>query len=184
MKAIDELLRNVDWGELDVLVVDMPPRTGDAQLTLSQKVRLSGAVVVTTPQDVALADAIKGIAMFRKVGVPILGLIENMSFFACPHCRQRSEIFGHGGGRAQADRLGVPFLAEIPLDTAIRDGGDRGHPVVAADPDGPCSAGFREVADRVLETLGGKTAANGPDAPEEAGLLARLRRGLSRDPHP
>jgi ATP-binding protein involved in chromosome partitioning len=114
MKAIEQLLRDVLWGELDVLVVDMPPGTGDAQLTLSQKVNLSGAVIVTTPQDVALADAIKGVAMFRKVGVPVLGIVENMSFFHCPHCGNRTDVFGHGGGRREATRLEAPFLGEIP----------------------------------------------------------------------
>ena len=133
MKAIEQLLRDVAWGELDVLVVDMPPGTGDAQLTLSQKVRLSGAVIVTTPQDVALADAIKGVAMFRKVGVPVLGIVENMSTFICPHCGTRTDVFGHGGGRREASRLDAPFLGEIPLDAAIREGGDVGRPIVHGD---------------------------------------------------
>ena len=153
MKAIEQLLRDVLWGELDVLVVDMPPGTGDAQLTLSQKVRLSGAVIVTTPQDVALADAIKGVAMFRKVDVPVLGLVENMSFFACPHCGERSEVFGHGGGRREAERLHAPFLGEIPLDTAIREGGDRGRPLVADSPTSPLAKAFLEVAERVEHAL-------------------------------
>src|SRR5262249_15038745 len=153
MKAIEQLLRDVAWGELDVLVVDMPPGTGDAQLTLSQKVRLSGAVIVTTPQDVALADAIKGVAMFRKVDVPVLGIVENMSYFACPHCGGRSDIFGHGGGRREAERLGVPFLGEVPLDAAIREGGDRGRPVVAEAPDSPLAQAFLDVAVRVESAL-------------------------------
>ncbi len=180
MKAIDELLRNVAWGALDVLVVDMPPGTGDTQLTLSQKVRLSGAVIVTTPQDVALADAIKGIAMFRKVGVPILGLIENMSFFACPHCANRTDIFGHGGGKRQADRLQVPFLGEIPLDPAIRAGGDDGRPLVSDAPESPQAEAFRAVADAV-----GRALDAGDDPVETSGgpgLFARIRRGLSRNP--
>ena len=179
MKAIDELLRNVAWGELDVLIVDMPPGTGDTQLTLSQKVRLSGAVIVTTPQDVALADAIKGIAMFRKVGVPILGLIENMSFFACPRCEHRTEIFGHGGGKRQADRLQVPFLGEVPLDPAIRAGGDEGRPVVSDAPESPQAEAFRAIAAAVGEAIdpdrGRSDRAAGP------GLIDRIRRGLSRD---
>jgi len=157
MKAIDDLLRKVAWGDLDVLVVDMPPGTGDAQLTLSQKVRLSGAVIVTTPQDVALADAIKGVAMFRKVGVPILGIVENMSFFNCPHCGKSADVFGHGGGRREAARLEAPFLGEIPLDAAIREGGDAGRPVVTLDRASPLSAAFRGLADKVLLALDGLT---------------------------
>jgi ATP-binding protein involved in chromosome partitioning len=153
MKALGHLLDEVAWGDLDVLVVDMPPGTGDTQLTLSQKVLLSGAVIVTTPQDVALADAIKGVAMFRKVDVPVLGIVENMSYFACPHCGERTDIFGHGGGRAEAEKMGVPFLGEIALDPAIRDSGDTGTPVTAADPDSPRAGAFREIAARVAESL-------------------------------
>jgi ATP-binding protein involved in chromosome partitioning len=164
MKAVSQLLSDVAWGELDVLVVDMPPGTGDVQLTLSQKVRLSGAVIVTTPQDVALADAIKGVAMFRKVGVPILGIVENMSFFHCPHCGNRSDVFGHGGGRREASRLEVPFLGEIPLDAAIREGGDAGRPVVERDPSATHAAAFRSVGEQVLAALG--TADDGSGAPE------------------
>jgi ATP-binding protein involved in chromosome partitioning len=172
MKAVEQLLRDVDWGALDVLVVDMPPGTGDAQLTLSQRVRLAGAVIVTTPQDVALADAIKGVNMFRKVDVPVLGLIENMSGFVCPHCNERSEIFGHGGGRREAERLGVPFLGEIPLDGQIRDGGDRGTPIVRANEDSACSATFRDVAQRLLGDLDG---GDGPPATDDRGLFERFR---------
>jgi ATP-binding protein involved in chromosome partitioning len=150
MKAIEQLLRDVLWGELDVLVVDLPPGTGDAQLTLSQKVRLSGAVIVTTPQDVALADAIKGIAMFRKVGVTVLGVVENMSTFVCPGCGLKTDVFGHGGGRRESERLDAPFLGEVPLHVAIRDGGDAGRPIVASDPTSPLTAAFLEIADRVL----------------------------------
>jgi ATP-binding protein involved in chromosome partitioning len=173
MKAIEQLLRDVLWDELDVLVVDLPPGTGDAQLTLSQKVRLSGAVIVTTPQDVALADAVKGISMFRKVGVPVLGVVENMSFFVCPHCGGRTEVFAHGGGRREAARLEVPFLGEIPLDGAVRDGGDRGVPVVAGDPSGALSASFLALADGVLAAL------SAPDDDAHAvpgGLLGWLSR--------
>jgi ATP-binding protein involved in chromosome partitioning len=148
MKALTQLLGDVDWGALDVLVVDLPPGTGDAQLTLSQKVRLSGAVIVTTPQDVALADAVKAVSMFRKVDVPVLGIVENMSFFSCPHCGGRSEIFSHGGGRETAERLGVPFLGEIPLEPGIREGGDSGTPVAAAA--GPTARAFAALAARVL----------------------------------
>jgi ATP-binding protein involved in chromosome partitioning len=155
MKALEQLLQDVDWSGLDHLVVDLPPGTGDAQLTLSQRVRLSGAVIVTTPQDVALADAIKGVAMFRKVGVPVLGLVENMSYFQCPHCAERTEIFGHGGGRAQATRLEVPFLGEIPLDAAIRSSGDSGKPVAAASEELPAREAFLALADVVTESLHG-----------------------------
>jgi ATP-binding protein involved in chromosome partitioning len=153
MKAVEQLLRDVDWGDLDVLVVDMPPGTGDVQLTLSQRVRLAGALIVTTPQDVALADAIKGVAMFRKVNVPVLGLVENMSYFTCPACGARSEIFGHGGGRAQAKRLGVPFLGEVPLDPAVREHGDAGRPTVDAAPDSPQARAFLELGRAVQERL-------------------------------
>jgi len=153
MKALGHLLDEVAWGELDVLVVDMPPGTGDAHLTLSQRVALSGAVIVTTPQDVALADAIKGVAMFRRVEVPVLGIVENMSYFACPHCGERTDVFGHGGGRAEAERMGVPFLGEVALDPVIRDSGDAGTPVTAAEPDSPRAVAFREIAGRIRESL-------------------------------
>jgi ATP-binding protein involved in chromosome partitioning len=179
MKAIEQLLRDVAWGDLDVLVVDMPPGTGDAQLTLSQKVRLSGAVIVTTPQDVALADAIKGVAMFRKVGVPVLGIVENMSFFHCPHCGNRTDVFGHGGGRREAARLEAPFLGEIPLDAAIREGGDAGRPVVAADQASVLSASFLALADKVLAALGAAEG-DGPVDAERGGVLGWLKRGLTR----
>jgi ATP-binding protein involved in chromosome partitioning len=174
MKAIDQLLRDVAWGELDVLVVDMPPGTGDAQLTLSQKVRLAGAVIVTTPQDVALADAIKGVAMFRKVGVPILGLVENMSYFHCPKCGHRAEVFGHGGGSREAKRLEVPFLGEIPLDAAIREGGDAGRPVVTVDRNSALSASFLDLADKVLQALH-RREGDEPDGP--GGVIGWLKRG-------
>jgi ATP-binding protein involved in chromosome partitioning len=175
MKAIEQLLRDVLWGDLDVLVVDMPPGTGDAQLTLSQKVRLSGAVIVTTPQDLALADAIKGLAMFRKVGVPVLGIVENMSYFSCPHCGNRTDVFGHGGGRREAARLDAPFLGEVPLDAAIRDGGDTGRPIVASDPTSTLSTAFLGVADKVLEALGAGEEASSRDG----GLIGWLKRGWS-----
>jgi len=174
MKAIEQLLRDVAWGELDILVVDMPPGTGDAQLTLSQKVRLSGAVIVTTPQDVALADAIKGIAMFRKVGVPVLGIVENMSFFSCPHCGNRTDVFGHGGGRREALRLQAPFLGEIPLDAAIREGGDAGRPLLVADRSSALSAAFLAVADQILQTLSGADDARA--AEKRSGILDWFKR--------
>jgi ATP-binding protein involved in chromosome partitioning len=176
MKALEQLLGEVAWGELDVLVVDMPPGTGDAQLTLSQRVQLAGAVIVTTPQDVALADAIKGINMFRKVDVPLLGLVENMSYFNCPHCGERSEIFGHGGGRDAATRLGVPFLEHLPLDTAIRLSGDRGRPVVDELPDSSLAEAFSRIASQVKRSLKLDTV-DQPKKPAAAGgMLDRFRR--------
>jgi ATP-binding protein involved in chromosome partitioning len=151
--ALEQMLRDVQWGELDVLVVDMPPGTGDAQLTLAQRVALSGAVIVSTPQDIALVDARKGLNMFRKVAVPVLGFVENMSFFLCPHCGERSEIFGHGGARQEADKLGVPFLGEVPLHLDIRTTSDSGHPIVVAKPDSPHAQIYRNIAGRVWKQL-------------------------------
>src|SRR3546814_286588 len=136
MSALEQMLRDVSWGELDVLVCDLPPGTGDAQLTMAQRVPLAGAVIVSTPQDIALLDARKGLNMFRRVDVPVLGIVENMSFFLCPHCGERSEIFGYGGARHEAERLGVPFLGEVPLHLSIRLAGDAGTPIVAAEPEG------------------------------------------------
>jgi ATP-binding protein involved in chromosome partitioning len=153
MKAIDQFLTDVKWGTLDFLIIDLPPGTGDAQLTLTQKAGLTGAVVVTTPQDVALIDARKGLAMFRKVNVPVLGIVENMSYFLCRHCGEREEIFGHGGGQKTAALLGVPFLGEVPIDPKVVVGGDTGEPIVAAHPDAPASAAFREVARLVVEQV-------------------------------
>ncbi len=153
MSALTQLLRDVDWGELDVLVVDMPPGTGDAQLTIAQNVPLAGAILVSTPQDLALLDARRGAAMFQRVEVPLLGVIENMSHFLCPHCGGRSEIFAHGGARREAEKLGVPFLGEIPLDIAIRETSDGGTPVVAASPDGSHAAAYLAIAERVRAAL-------------------------------
>ena len=153
MSALTQMLREVDWGNLDVLVVDMPPGTGDAQLTMAQQVPLKGAVIVSTPQDLALIDARRGIAMFRRVNVPVLGIVENMSTFICPHCGTRSDIFGHGGARHEAERLGVPFLGEVPLALEIREKSDAGLPVVASAPDGPHAQAFRAIASRVREGL-------------------------------
>ncbi|MDH4100394.1 MAG: Mrp/NBP35 family ATP-binding protein [Nitrospirota bacterium] len=153
MQAVEQLLRDVVWGELDYLVIDLPPGTGDAQLTLTQKVPLSGAVIVTTPQDVALIDAKKGLAMFQKVNVPVLGIIENMSYFQCPHCNERTEIFSHGGARAYSEQMGVPFLGEIPLEPAIRLGGDNGKPIFAAEPTSPQAAIFRSIAGAVAARI-------------------------------
>jgi ATP-binding protein involved in chromosome partitioning len=152
-KLITEFLRNVEWGELDVLVIDLPPGTGDVQLTLTQQLPLDGGVIVTTPQDVALADVRRGIAMFRQVHAPVLGLIENMSFHVCPGCGARADIFGHGGGAAMAHEAGIPFLGEIPLVRAIREHADTGAPLVVAEPSHPQSRAFREIAERVLLRL-------------------------------
>ncbi len=153
MAAIQQLLREVAWGELDCLVVDMPPGTGDAQLTLAQNVPLAGAVVVSTPQDLALIDARRGIAMFNKVAVPVLGIVENMSYFLCPHCGGRSDIFDHGGARREAERYGVPFLGEVPLHMGIREHSDSGRPIVAADPDGAHAKVYRDIARQVKARL-------------------------------
>jgi ATP-binding protein involved in chromosome partitioning len=159
MSAITQMLRDVAWGTLDVLVVDMPPGTGDAQLTLAQNVPLKGAVIVSTPQDLSLIDARRGLAMFTKVNVPVLGIVENMSYFQCPQCGTRSDIFGHGGARHEAERLGVPFLGEIPLHMAIRATSDSGNPVVVSEPDGPHAAIYRAIGAKVRDQLKGVTAA-------------------------
>ncbi len=151
--ALEQMLRDVQWGELDVLVVDMPPGTGDAQLTLAQRVALSGAVIVSTPQDIALIDARKGLAMFRKVAVPVLGIVENMSYFLCPKCGERSEIFGHGGARDEAAKLEVPFLGEIPLHLDIRTTSDSGHPIVVSQPDSAHAQAYKNIAGRVWKQL-------------------------------
>jgi ATP-binding protein involved in chromosome partitioning len=159
MSAITQMLRDVAWGTLDVLVVDMPPGTGDAQLTLAQNVPLKGAVIISTPQDLSLIDARRGLAMFKKVNVPVLGIVENMSYFACPHCGTRSDIFGHGGARHEAERLGVPFLGEIPLHISIRTASDSGTPVVESEPDGQHAAIYRAIGERVRDQLRGAIAA-------------------------
>jgi len=155
ISALTQMLREVEWGALDVMVVDMPPGTGDAQLTMAQQVPLKGAVIVSTPQDLALIDARRGIAMFKRVNVPVLGVIENMSYFLCPHCGTRSDIFSHGGARHEAERLGVPFLGEVPLHMTIREKSDAGLPVVATEPDGPHAKIYRDIAARVRDQLNG-----------------------------
>ncbi|MEI8153652.1 MAG: Mrp/NBP35 family ATP-binding protein, partial [Hyphomicrobiales bacterium] len=154
MSALTQMLREVEWGTLDVMVVDMPPGTGDAQLTMAQQVPLKGAVIVSTPQDLALIDARRGIAMFKRVNVPVLGIVENMSTFICPNCGTRHDIFGHGGARHEAERFGVPFLGEVPLDMAIRETSDAGLPIVATQPDGPHAAAYRAIAANVRDQLG------------------------------
>jgi ATP-binding protein involved in chromosome partitioning len=150
MKAIEQMLGDVDWGPLDYMIVDLPPGTGDAQLTISQKVPLSGAVIVTTPQDIALIDARKGLAMFQKVNVPVVGIIENMSTFVCPHCGGETDIFKRGGGEKIAEALGCPFLGHVSLDPEIVEGGDGGQPVVVASPQGPHAESFRRLAEAVV----------------------------------
>jgi ATP-binding protein involved in chromosome partitioning len=157
--ALLQMLREVAWGDLDVLVVDMPPGTGDAQLTMAQQVPLSGAVIVSTPQDLALIDARKGISMFQKVEVPLLGLVENMSHFICPNCGTSHDIFGHGGARAEAEKIGVPFLGEVPLAMTIRETSDAGTPVTVSAPDGPHARVYREIAEKVWQQLSGKAVA-------------------------
>ncbi len=147
--ALMQMLREVAWGDLDVLVVDMPPGTGDAQLTMAQQVPLSGAVIVSTPQDLALIDARKGLNMFTKVEVPVLGIVENMSYFIAPDTGNRYDIFGHGGARAEAENIGVPFLGEVPLTIAIRETSDAGTPVVVSDPESPQAKVYREIAGKV-----------------------------------
>ncbi|KPL54585.1 sodium:proton antiporter [Prosthecomicrobium hirschii] len=158
MSAITQMLREVDWGELDVLVVDMPPGTGDAQLTMAQQVPLAGAVIVSTPQDLALIDARRGVAMFQKVDVPILGIVENMSYFVCPNCGTRHDIFSHGGARDEAARVGVPFLGEVPLTMEIRARADAGTPVSIVEPDGVHARVYRDIADKVWRQLATGTA--------------------------
>jgi len=153
MGALEQMMRDVRWGEIDVMVVDMPPGTGDTQLTMTQRVPLSGAVIVSTPQDIALIDARKGLAMFKKVNVPILGIIENMSTYICPNCGHEEHIFGHGGARLEATRLACEFLGELPLDIAIRTTSDAGTPIVVSQPKGKHAEAYRRIAERVWEKL-------------------------------
>jgi ATP-binding protein involved in chromosome partitioning len=162
MSAITQMLREVAWGELDVLVVDMPPGTGDAQLTMAQATPLAGAVIVSTPQDLALIDARRGVSMFNRVEIPILGIVENMATFVCPHCGQTSHIFGHGGARTEAERLGVPFLGEVPLNMSIRELSDAGRPVVAVEPEGPNARIYRGMAQQIWSALSGGAARPAP----------------------
>jgi ATP-binding protein involved in chromosome partitioning len=174
--AIQQLFRDVLWGELDYLLIDLPPGTGDAQLTLTQLVPLTGAVTVTTPQEVALHDVRKGMMMFQKVNVPLLGIVENMSYFLCGHCGERTEIFSHGGGERAAAKLGIPFLGRVPIDPAIRDGGDSGTPIVVADPASPQSAAFREIAQKIIAGVTG--AATG--VPPIESLLSKIKNPFAK----
>ena len=176
--AIQQFFRDVVWGELDYLLIDLPPGTGDAQLTISQLVPLTGAITVTTPQEVSLHDVRKGMMMFQKVNVPLLGIIENMSYYVCAHCGTREEIFSHGGGQRAAEKLGIPFLGNIPIDPAIRAGGDSGMPLVVSNPDSPQSKAFKSIAEKIQSGLGGGSGTNaGPSTMES--LLKKIKRPLS-----
>lgn len=163
--ALEQMMRDVNWGELDVLVVDMPPGTGDAQLTMAQRVPLTGAVIVSTPQDIALLDARKGLNMFRKVDVPVFGIVENMSYFLCPDNGKRYDIFGHGGARREADRMGVDFLGEVPIEIAIRENSDAGTPITVSQPDSQSASNYREIADRIWAQIE-KSISGGQAAPK------------------
>jgi len=169
--AIQQFFRDVIWGELDYLLIDLPPGTGDAQLSISQLVTLAGVITVTTPQEVALHDVRKGMSMFQKVNVPLLGIIENMSYYVCRHCGEREEIFSHGGGKQAAEKLGVPFLGAIPIDPAIRVGGDEGMPIVAANPDSPQAKTFVDIAAKIIEALKKDTSSGGIGS-----LLRKIKR--------
>jgi ATP-binding protein involved in chromosome partitioning len=151
--AIQQFLRDVAWGEIDYLIVDLPPGTGDAQLSICQLMPVTGAVIVTTPQEVSLLDSRRGLAMFQKVNVPLLGIIENMSYFVCPHCSERTDIFSTGGGKMAAEKLGVDFLGAIPIDVALREGSDSGVPLVASDPDSPQSQAITEIAKQIAARI-------------------------------
>lgn len=155
-KIITQFLQDVDWGKLDFFIVDLPPGTGDAQLSLAQAVHMKGAIIVTTPQEMAVGDALRGAKMFEKVGVPVIGVVENMSFFMCPHCNERSEIFVSGGGSRLADEVGVPLLGQIPLQAAMAEDADAGRPVVLEHPDSPAGQALGRVTDEVLDRTGGK----------------------------
>ena len=162
MGALEQMMGQVTWGKLDIMIVDMPPGTGDAQLTMAQRVALAGAVIVSTPQDIALLDARRGVRMFERTKVPVLGLVENMSFFCCPNCNHRSEIFGHGGARKEAEALGTEFLGEIPLVLDVRVAGDAGTPIVASAPDSAAAQAFAAIAARLWQKVGTTPAKAGP----------------------
>lgn len=151
--AVQQFMRDVAWGELDYLIVDLPPGTGDVSLSMAQSVPVAGAVLVTTPQGVSVSDVRKAVGMFRQLNIPVLGVVENMSYFVCGHCSERTEIFGHGGGARMAEELGIPFLGEVPIDTRVRSGGDEGQPIVVAQPDAPAAQAFRGVAGRVAAQI-------------------------------
>ena len=178
VSALTQMLRDVDWGELDALVIDMPPGTGDVQLTMAQQVPLSGAIIVSTPQDLALIDARKGLNMFRKVDVPVLGIIENMSYFVCPKCGERSDIFGHGGAKAEAEKLGIAFLGGVPLHMDIRATSDDGRPIVASSPDSVHAQIYRDIAARAWEELQGAKGAR--IEPPKLEIVAGRHRAVGR----
>jgi ATP-binding protein involved in chromosome partitioning len=156
--AVQQFMRDVEWGELDYLVVDLPPGTGDVSLSMAQSVPVAGAVVVTTPQGVSVSDVRKAVAMFRQLNIPVLGVVENMSYFVCGHCQERTEIFGHGGGAKMAEDMGIPMLGQIPIDTRVRSGGDEGRPIVSAAPDAPAAKAFFEIAGRVAAEISKQNA--------------------------
>jgi ATP-binding protein involved in chromosome partitioning len=174
--AIRQFLSEVEWGELDYLVIDLPPGTGDVQITLAQSVPLTGGVVVATPQDVALADVIKGIMMFRKLEVPVLGVVENMSYFLCPHCGERTDIFAHGGAQKMAEKYKAPFLGEIPLDVAIRVGGDSGMPVTVSHPDSAYALPFKKLAQTVAAQVSVMNAQAGQEDLIAGGAIPVIKR--------
>ncbi len=176
--AIQQFLRDVLWGDLDYLIVDLPPGTGDAQLSIGQLVPLTGAVIVTTPQEVALHDSRKGLAMFQKINVPLLGIVENMSYYVCGKCGERTEIFSFGGGERAAEKLGIPFLGRVPIDPAIRAGGDMGMPIVVADPASPQAKAFMDIASRIAARI--SVLSVGADAPTAIeSLLQKVKRPLT-----
>lgn len=152
--ALEQLMTQTNWGEIDIMVIDMPPGTGDIQITLSQRVEMDGVVIVSTPQDIALIDAIKGVNMFKKTGTPILGIIENMSYFICPCCGARSDIFGHEGAKQTAEKMGETFLGEIPLDMAIRQNADKGTPIVVSAPNSPYNQAYLDIAQKIIQRIG------------------------------
>lgn len=152
--ALEQLMTQTNWGEIDIMVIDMPPGTGDIQITLSQRVEMDGVVIVSTPQDIALIDAIKGVNMFKKTGTPILGIIENMSYFICPCCGARSDIFGHEGAKQTAEKMSETFLGEIPLDMAIRQNADKGTPIVVSAPNSTYSQAYLDIAQKIIQRIG------------------------------
>lgn len=178
--AIQQFFRDVNWGELDFLLIDLPPGTGDVPLTLSQLVPLTGAITVTTPQEVALSDVRKGMMMFKKVNVPLLGVIENMSFFVCGHCGERSEIFSFGGGERAAEKFAVPFLGRIPIDQAIREAGDSGKPIVTHNPSSPQSEAFMQIAKTLADQLIQSEQGQGGETSSMANLLKKIKEPLKK----
>jgi len=178
--AIQQFFRDVVWGELDYLLIDLPPGTGDVPLTLSQLVPLTGAITVTTPQEVALSDVRKGMTMFKKVNVPLLGVVENMSYFVCGHCGERTEIFSFGGGEQAAKKFGVPFLGRIPLDPAIREGGDQGSPIVVKNPDSPQTQAFLQIVRTLVSQLKQTEGEESGSAPPLSSLLKKIKEPLQK----